>query len=76
MTSTDESSEAVIEYRAIRYLHLLVRDAAADSLQQLLSNNLEWRTEAPLATLRTKGSDVTVPAPVTWEDWVNALFPT
>ena len=73
LNSTDASSEAVVTQRAIKYLPLLVRDAAADSLQQLLSNSLEWRTEAQLATLRANGSDMTVKAPQSWEDWVNAF---
>lgn len=36
LNSTDGSSEAIVEQRAIKYLPLLVRDAAANSLQQLL----------------------------------------
>ena len=52
---------------------LLVRDAAVDSLQQFLSNTLEMRTEAQLATLRANGSYMTLQAPETWKDWGNAL---
>lgn len=73
LNSTDGSSDAIVEQRAIKYLPLLVRDAAADSLQQLLSGSLEWRSEAQLATLRANGSDMTVRAPQSWSDYVSAF---
>ena len=71
LNSTEGSSEAVVEQRAVRYLPFLVRDAAAELLHQLFSDSLEWRAEAQLATLRANVSDMTAHAPVTWEDWVN-----
>ena len=73
LNSTDGSSDAVVEQRAIKNLPLLIQDAAADSLERVLSNNLEWRSEAQLATLRANGSVMIVRAPQSWDDYVNAF---
>ena len=71
--SLDGSSEEVIDRRAIKYLPLLVHKTAAGSLQHLLSETLEWRTEGQLATLRSQNADTKIRSPISWGEWVNAF---
>ena len=71
--SLDGSPEEAIDRRAIRHLPLLVKKPADGSLQHLLSETLEWRTEGQLATLRSQNADRIIRSPITWSEWVTAF---
>ena len=73
LLSPDDVSEETINHRAIKHLALFVKGAAAKSLSLMLSNALEWRSEAQLAVLRSEGVRITPRSPRTWEEWVNAF---
>ena len=69
----ENTSEAILDRRAIKNLHLITVGAAAESLDLILSSDLEWRPEQQLAALRTRGEQVTITPPRTWKDWVTAM---
>lgn len=52
---------------------LLVRDAAAASLNKLSSGSLEWRSEREVTRLSENGQDLSIVPSATWADSVNAF---
>ena len=43
--AADNPPESVVDQRAIQFLPFVLRDAAYDSLMQLIEGTLEWRSE-------------------------------
>lgn len=56
LPSHDDVSESIIDHRTIKYLALLVRGVAAQSLRLTLSPSLEWTPESQLASLEQEGN--------------------
>eukprot|EP00903_Cladosiphon_okamuranus_P009407 g8971.t1 len=50
----ENTSEAILDRRAIKNLRLITVGAAAESLDLILSSDLEWRPEQQLAALRAR----------------------
>lgn len=69
----ENTSEDIVDRRAIKNLRLITKGAAAQSLDLNLSSHLEWRSEQQVAALRTRGEQVIVSPPQTWKQWVNAM---
>ena len=71
--AADNPPESVVDQRAIQFLPFVLRDAAYDSLIQLVEGTLEWRSENRLTALRTAGHSVRPRAPATWEEYCHAF---
>ena len=74
----DNPPDHVVDQRTIQFLPFVLRDAAYDSLVQLVDGTLEWRSENRLTALRNAGQCVKPRAPATWEEYCHAfifLFP-
>ena len=66
------TSDEAIDYHSVRYLTLLVRDKAVNTMQ-LLSETVEWRTDKELKNLSSDAADLDMRAPVSWLGWMNAF---
>lgn len=73
MYSAEATLNDEVDRCAVAYLPLLVREAAADSMQQLLTGTLEWRSEKELAEQNPDGAGSDLRAPVLWREWVSAF---
>lgn len=73
MHSAEVTLNDEVDRCAVAYLPLLVREAAADTMQQLLSGTLEWRSEKELAEQNPDGAGSDLRAPVLWREWVSAF---
>ena len=71
--AADNPPESVVDQRAIQFLPFVLRDAAYDSLMQLIEGTLEWRSENRLTALRTAGQTVRPRAPTSWEEYCHAF---
>ena len=71
--ASEGTSDEAIDYHSVRYLPLLVRDEAANTMQQLLSETREWRADKELENLSSNEADLDIRAPASWSDWVNAV---
>ena len=69
----DNPPDHVVDQRAIQFLPFVLRDAAYDSLVQLVDGTLEWRSENRLTALRNAGQCVKPRAPATWEEYCHAF---
>ena len=69
----DNPPDHIVDQRAIQFLPFVLRDAASDSLVQLVDGTLEWRSENRLMALREAGQCVKPRAPATWEEYCHAF---
>ena len=69
----DNPPDHVVDQRAIQFLPFVLRDAAYDSLVQLVDGTLEWRSENRLTALRNAGQCAKPRAPATWEEYCHAF---
>ena len=67
------NSDEAIDYHSVIYLPLLMRDEAANTMQQPLSETLEWRTDKELQNLSPDEAALDIRARVSWSEWVNAF---
>ena len=69
------TSDDTIDYHSARYLPLLVRDKATNTMQQVVSETLEWQTdtEVLIENLSSDEADLDIRAPVSWSDRVSAF---
>lgn len=61
--SSDDISEATIDYQTMKYLALCVRGAAAQILSLLHSSSLEWRPEPRPGALRARDEQILITHP-------------
>lgn len=69
----DGVDEENIDRRAETFLHLIVRDDAADAMSLSLTEALEWRSERVVDELRVANGKVKIRAPAEWSEWVDAF---
>lgn len=51
----ENTSDDIIDRRAIKNLRLITKGAAAQTLDLILSSSLKWRSEQQVAAVRARG---------------------